>query len=57
MIREADRRRAIRIALGEARPGDIVLVLGKGHEVGQEFADGTIPFDDRVVVRQEAAVR
>jgi UDP-N-acetylmuramoyl-L-alanyl-D-glutamate--2,6-diaminopimelate ligase len=57
VVREADRRRAIRIALDEARPGDIVLVLGKGHEQGQEFADRTIPFDDRAVVREEAADR
>ena len=57
VIRETDRRRAIRLALDEARAGDVVLVLGKGHEQGQEFADRTIPFDDRVVVREEAAGR
>jgi UDP-N-acetylmuramoyl-L-alanyl-D-glutamate--2,6-diaminopimelate ligase len=31
------------------------VIAGKGHETGQEFADQTIPFDDRVVARQELA--
>lgn len=43
---EVDRRAAITKALGSARPGDVVLILGKGHESGQEFADHKIPFDD-----------
>jgi UDP-N-acetylmuramoyl-L-alanyl-D-glutamate--2,6-diaminopimelate ligase len=47
-----DRREAIALALSEARDGDIVLVAGKGHEQGQQFADRTIPFDDREVVRE-----
>jgi UDP-N-acetylmuramoyl-L-alanyl-D-glutamate--2,6-diaminopimelate ligase len=46
---EPDRTVAIRLALAEARPGDVVVIAGKGHETGQEFADHTIPFDDRVV--------
>lgn len=51
---ELDRRRAIHVALRLAQPGDVVLVLGKGHEPGQEFADGRIePFDDSVVVAEE----
>jgi UDP-N-acetylmuramoyl-L-alanyl-D-glutamate--2,6-diaminopimelate ligase len=50
---EADRRAAIRLALQEARPGDVVIIAGKGDEVGQEFADRTIPFDDRIVAREE----
>ena len=46
-----DRRRAIHQALLEARPGDTVLIGGKGHETFQEFADSVVPFDDRSVVR------
>ncbi|MDV7395903.1 UDP-N-acetylmuramoyl-L-alanyl-D-glutamate--2,6-diaminopimelate ligase, partial [Arthrospira platensis SPKY1] len=48
----ADRRRAISIALDAARPGDTVLVAGKGHETFQEFADSVVPFDDRAVIRE-----
>jgi UDP-N-acetylmuramoyl-L-alanyl-D-glutamate--2,6-diaminopimelate ligase len=43
-----DRVEAIRAAVNEAKPGDVVLVLGKGHEKGQEIAGVTHPFDDRV---------
>ncbi len=51
---EVDRREAIAIALGEARPGDVVVIAGKGHEQGQEFEDGRkVPFDDRDVAREE----
>jgi UDP-N-acetylmuramoyl-L-alanyl-D-glutamate--2,6-diaminopimelate ligase len=50
---EVDRRRAIRLSLEEAGPGDVVIIAGKGHETGQEFADRTIPFDDRIVAREE----
>jgi UDP-N-acetylmuramoyl-L-alanyl-D-glutamate--2,6-diaminopimelate ligase len=50
---EADRRAAIRLALKEARPGDAVVIAGKGDETGQEFADRTVPFDDRIVAREE----
>src|SRR5207247_1240777 len=46
---EPDRRVAIRTALSEARPTDVVVIAGKGHETGQEFKDHTVPFDDRVV--------
>jgi UDP-N-acetylmuramoyl-L-alanyl-D-glutamate--2,6-diaminopimelate ligase len=48
---EADRRKAIVLAIGEARPGDIVLLAGKGHEKVQVTRDGTIPFDDLEVAR------
>ncbi|MGV9672190.1 UDP-N-acetylmuramoyl-L-alanyl-D-glutamate--2,6-diaminopimelate ligase [Gordonia sp. NPDC003504] len=50
-----DRRAAIEAAIGWARPGDIVLVAGKGHEVGQEINGVKHPFDDRVVVAEALA--
>jgi len=43
---EVDRRKAIGVAIRMARPGDIVLLAGKGHEKTQTFADRTVPFDD-----------
>jgi UDP-N-acetylmuramoyl-L-alanyl-D-glutamate--2,6-diaminopimelate ligase len=43
---EADRRKAIAIAIREAKPGDIVLLAGKGHEKVQIFAHETVAFDD-----------
>ncbi|MBJ7332168.1 MAG: UDP-N-acetylmuramoyl-L-alanyl-D-glutamate--2,6-diaminopimelate ligase [Solirubrobacteraceae bacterium] len=53
---EVDRRAAIERAVAEAEAGDIVFVFGKGHEQGQEFADGRkIPFDDATVVRESLA--
>src|SRR5947207_3327824 len=52
---ELDRRAAITRAIGLAGAGHVVLIAGKGHERGQEFADRTIPFDDREVAR--AALR
>jgi UDP-N-acetylmuramoyl-L-alanyl-D-glutamate--2,6-diaminopimelate ligase len=49
---EPDRREAIARAIGEAEEGDVVVIAGKGHEQGQQFADRTIPFDDREVARE-----
>ncbi len=46
---EPDREKAIRAAIEEARPGDIVLLCGKGHEPYQEIAGVKHPFDDREV--------
>ena len=44
---EPDRAAAIRLAVANAGPGDVVLVAGKGHETTQTLADRTIHFDDR----------
>ena len=52
-----DRRRAIALALEAARPGDCLLIAGKGHETYQEFADTVTPFDDRQVVRELLQLR
>jgi UDP-N-acetylmuramoyl-L-alanyl-D-glutamate--2,6-diaminopimelate ligase len=48
---EPDRATAIALALDDAGEGDVVVVAGKGHEQGQEFADRTIAFDDRDIAR------
>jgi UDP-N-acetylmuramoyl-L-alanyl-D-glutamate--2,6-diaminopimelate ligase len=51
--REVDRRVAIGRAIELAGEGDVVVIAGKGHEQGQEFADGRKePFDDRVVAAE-----
>ncbi len=49
---QVDRRLAIAEALRLARAGDVVMILGKGHETGQEAGGVTLPFDDRVVARE-----
>jgi UDP-N-acetylmuramoyl-L-alanyl-D-glutamate--2,6-diaminopimelate ligase len=53
----ADRRDAIAAAIDDAGRGDVVVIAGKGHETGQQFADHTIPFDDRTVARDVLAGR
>jgi UDP-N-acetylmuramoyl-L-alanyl-D-glutamate--2,6-diaminopimelate ligase len=50
-----DRRTAVERAVALARRGDVVLVLGKGHEQGQEAAGTVTPFDDRVVLAEALA--
>ena len=54
-IVETDRRRAIEIACGEARSGDVVLIAGKGHETTQTVGREVHSFDDRAVAREVLA--
>jgi UDP-N-acetylmuramoyl-L-alanyl-D-glutamate--2,6-diaminopimelate ligase len=49
---ELDRAAAITRAVELARPGDVVVIAGKGAEQGQQFADRTIPFDDREAAKE-----
>jgi UDP-N-acetylmuramoyl-L-alanyl-D-glutamate--2,6-diaminopimelate ligase len=49
---EPDRRLAIELAVGEARPGDVVVIAGKGHEATQIVGGRTIDHDDRRVARE-----
>jgi UDP-N-acetylmuramoyl-L-alanyl-D-glutamate--2,6-diaminopimelate ligase len=48
---EADRKNAIHLGINSARPGDIVLIAGKGHEKVQVTREGSFPFDDVAVAR------
>jgi UDP-N-acetylmuramoyl-L-alanyl-D-glutamate--2,6-diaminopimelate ligase len=57
VVTEVDRRVAIAAAIEESGPGDVVLILGKGHEQGQDFGTSVVPFDDATVAREEAARR
>jgi UDP-N-acetylmuramoyl-L-alanyl-D-glutamate--2,6-diaminopimelate ligase len=50
---EPDRQHAIRLALIDAMPGDMVLIAGKGHEKMQITRDGAFPFDDVLVAQKE----
>ncbi|HEY3935992.1 MAG TPA: UDP-N-acetylmuramoyl-L-alanyl-D-glutamate--2,6-diaminopimelate ligase [Bryobacteraceae bacterium] len=51
-VAEPDRERAIRKAIENAEPGDVVILAGKGHETYQILKDGPIPFDDREVAHR-----
>jgi UDP-N-acetylmuramoyl-L-alanyl-D-glutamate--2,6-diaminopimelate ligase len=51
---ELDRRAAIRLVLAAARPGDIVVLAGKGHETTQIIGTRVLPFDDVLVAVEEA---
>jgi len=48
----ADRRQAIEAAVREAKPGDMVLIAGKGHEDYQIIGGTRVHFDDREVARE-----
>ncbi|WP_338057935.1 UDP-N-acetylmuramoyl-L-alanyl-D-glutamate--2,6-diaminopimelate ligase [Streptomyces abyssalis] len=52
VLLEEDRAAAIRLAVDRAEPGDTVIVLGKGHEQGQDIAGVVRPFDDTLVLRE-----
>ncbi|HEX2046998.1 MAG TPA: UDP-N-acetylmuramoyl-L-alanyl-D-glutamate--2,6-diaminopimelate ligase [Acidimicrobiales bacterium] len=52
LVVEPDRRAAIGVALGEARPGDVVVIAGKGHETTQVIGGQSVPFDDRAVAAE-----
>jgi UDP-N-acetylmuramoyl-L-alanyl-D-glutamate--2,6-diaminopimelate ligase len=49
---EADRAKAIEMAIAQAKAGDIVLLAGKGHETTQILREGTVPFDDAAVATE-----
>jgi UDP-N-acetylmuramoyl-L-alanyl-D-glutamate--2,6-diaminopimelate ligase len=54
---DVDRRAAIRKTIAVAEAGDVVVIAGKGHEQGQEFAGGRkLPFDDVSVAREALAM-
>lgn len=57
IVREPDRGTAILRAVEAAGADDAVLILGKGHEQGQQFFDRLVPFDDRDAARQALADR
>ncbi len=48
LIIDSDRRSAIALAIATAEKGDTVIILGKGHEKGQEIQGIKVPFDDRI---------
>lgn len=54
---EIDRGRAIERAIRDARPGDVVLIAGKGHETYQIIGDRVEPFDDAQAARTALAAR
>ena len=52
-----DRREAILDAVRRAKPGDVVLIAGKGHETYQEVGGRRLPFDDAAVARDALEAR
>ena len=57
VIVEPDRRSAIELAVRVAAAGDIVLIVGRGHEQFQRFGEETVPLDDRVAAQQAIEAR
>jgi UDP-N-acetylmuramoyl-L-alanyl-D-glutamate--2,6-diaminopimelate ligase len=53
----SDRASAIAYAVSVAAPGDTVVILGKGHELGQEIKGKVFDFDDRLVLAQAIEAR
>ena len=51
-----DRGEAIAFAMAELRPGDVLVIAGKGHESGQIVGEHVLPFDDRDVARAAAGL-
>jgi UDP-N-acetylmuramoyl-L-alanyl-D-glutamate--2,6-diaminopimelate ligase len=51
-IEIANRHRAIEVAIAQTRPGDLLVIAGKGHETGQIIGGETLPFDDVAIVRE-----
>lgn len=47
-----DRKEAIEYAIKNALPGDVIILAGKGHETEQIFADKTVHFDEREIVKE-----
>jgi len=52
VVTEPDRRQAFSAAFQMARPGDVVVIAGKGHETTQTIGSTVVPFDDRAVARE-----
>jgi UDP-N-acetylmuramoyl-L-alanyl-D-glutamate--2,6-diaminopimelate ligase len=52
LVVEADRRRAIELAISGAGPGDVVLICGKGHETTQQIGSAALAFADRLVAQE-----
>jgi UDP-N-acetylmuramoyl-L-alanyl-D-glutamate--2,6-diaminopimelate ligase len=57
VVVELDRATAISLAIAVARPGDVVLVVGRGHETSQHIGGRDLPFDDREHARTVLAAR